>query len=381
MGSISSGQLQPSARGVAERHLGMSLEGTQLRTDQEAQANASREGALAVTQGSTISFAAGQFAPATQAGRALIGHELTHAAQQKAHSTQATQCKLVMQTALGKTPTAAAREYFDILGLKPALYRSVSPTDDSVVVETTDQARPSLIIEHEIVWALARSDKRYTATPSQLRQEIVERRGIARTASRLKGLRFGSLAQTGQPDGILLNTTFWRAELNRRTGTVTLKSKTDNDVTPSKAIEDFEKNTSLYALECFSSVAFIQLLAMRRRMSPDRFNAKMDGQIRILFTATGAVSGSNEEVGLEEIDIGSEDAEHELVPGDQTNWKSPTFNENIIYLGDGKYFAHPIGIVTGKQAFAAAYSGAIPNVAEFKLAQYRYRWAHWSSGQ
>lgn len=49
---------------------------------QDAQAEA--VGALAFTRGPHIHFAAGKYAPHTQAGRQLIGHELTHVVQQRA---------------------------------------------------------------------------------------------------------------------------------------------------------------------------------------------------------------------------------------------------------------------------------------------------------
>lgn len=49
---------------------------------QDAQANAAS--AQAFTQGPHIHFAAGKYVPDTQAGRQLIGHELTHVVQQRA---------------------------------------------------------------------------------------------------------------------------------------------------------------------------------------------------------------------------------------------------------------------------------------------------------
>lgn len=51
---------------------------------------ASDIGALAYTQGDTITFAPGQFQPNTQSGRALIGHELTHVKQQRDGRVQPT---------------------------------------------------------------------------------------------------------------------------------------------------------------------------------------------------------------------------------------------------------------------------------------------------
>lgn len=50
---------------------------------------ASAVGALAYTQGNDVHFAPGQFKPDTKSGQELIGHELTHVAQQRAGKVQA----------------------------------------------------------------------------------------------------------------------------------------------------------------------------------------------------------------------------------------------------------------------------------------------------
>jgi hypothetical protein len=80
----SAAPLEGDARSIAERHLGMSLAGTALHSDADANQRAARLGALAVTEGSTVSFGAGQFSLSSQRGRNLVGHELTHVAQHRA---------------------------------------------------------------------------------------------------------------------------------------------------------------------------------------------------------------------------------------------------------------------------------------------------------
>jgi hypothetical protein len=68
------GTISDPARTVAERHLGVDLQGAELRADHDANRHASTLGALAVTEGSRVSFAKGKLAPNTPEGRTLIGH-------------------------------------------------------------------------------------------------------------------------------------------------------------------------------------------------------------------------------------------------------------------------------------------------------------------
>lgn len=78
------GEISDVVRDVAQTHLGVDMRGTQLRTGSEARAVARRERALAVAEGSTVRFARGRLDMSTRRGRALLGHELVHVAQQRA---------------------------------------------------------------------------------------------------------------------------------------------------------------------------------------------------------------------------------------------------------------------------------------------------------
>jgi outer membrane protein OmpA-like peptidoglycan-associated protein len=91
VGNVSAGKLQGGVRRIAERHLGVGLADVELRTDQAAQAKAVNAQAQAMTEGNVISFAPGRLSTSTAASRALIGHELTHAAQQRVHRINAPQ--------------------------------------------------------------------------------------------------------------------------------------------------------------------------------------------------------------------------------------------------------------------------------------------------
>jgi hypothetical protein len=89
--AVGAGPLPGDIRAAAEKHLGVGLPDVRLQAGQEGHAKARGEGALAVTEGSTISFGAGQLSTATHRGRALLGHELTHVAQQAATGSPTTQ--------------------------------------------------------------------------------------------------------------------------------------------------------------------------------------------------------------------------------------------------------------------------------------------------
>lgn len=85
--------LSPTFRRSAERTLGTNLGGVELHRDAAAASKAEQHGALAVTEGNQIHFARGTFNPRTPEGRRLIGHEVTHAAQQRAHGVTIKQAK------------------------------------------------------------------------------------------------------------------------------------------------------------------------------------------------------------------------------------------------------------------------------------------------
>ncbi len=85
-GPIGAGPLPAPARAAAERHVGVSLEGTRLIGGAAGHERASAARALAVTEGTDVAFRGGRIDSASSAGRALIGHELTHVAQQRAHA-------------------------------------------------------------------------------------------------------------------------------------------------------------------------------------------------------------------------------------------------------------------------------------------------------
>jgi hypothetical protein len=76
--------LQPELRRDMEQKFAYDFSGVQVHTGEAAERSARDVSAKAYTVGNHIVFGAGQFAPATQDGRRLLAHELTHVVQQGA---------------------------------------------------------------------------------------------------------------------------------------------------------------------------------------------------------------------------------------------------------------------------------------------------------
>lgn len=72
---------------AANRLHGFDFSGVRIHADTRAVESARRMNARAYTVGHDIVFGAGQYAPATEAGRRLIAHELTHVLQQRGLSS------------------------------------------------------------------------------------------------------------------------------------------------------------------------------------------------------------------------------------------------------------------------------------------------------
>lgn len=73
--------LPPDVRQPMERFFGRDFGQVSLHTQPEAAASARQLGARAFTQGARVVFGAGEFAPQTSAGQALLVHELAHVVQ------------------------------------------------------------------------------------------------------------------------------------------------------------------------------------------------------------------------------------------------------------------------------------------------------------
>ncbi len=84
VGSLNSGgqALSPEARSFYEPRFGYDFSNVKIHVDSVAAKSAQSINALAYTSGNNIVFNSGQYAPNTESGKRLLGHELTHVVQQ-----------------------------------------------------------------------------------------------------------------------------------------------------------------------------------------------------------------------------------------------------------------------------------------------------------
>lgn len=81
--------LDAESRAFMEPRFGHDFSNVRIHTDTRAAQSARAVHALAYTVGRNVVFGSGQYRPETMAGRELLAHELTHVAQQSAHSSLA----------------------------------------------------------------------------------------------------------------------------------------------------------------------------------------------------------------------------------------------------------------------------------------------------
>ncbi|UQZ59533.1 protein-glutamine gamma-glutamyltransferase [Bacillus subtilis] len=132
------------------------------------------------------------------------------------------------------------------------------------------------------------------------------------------------------------NTTYWRVSPE---GALELKYR----MPPSKAIRDIAENGPFYAFECATAIVIIYYLALIDTIGEEKFNASFD---RIILY----------DWHYEKLPIYTETGHHFFL-GDCLYFKNPEFDpqkaqwrgENVILLGEDKYFAHGLGILNGQQ--------------------------------
>ncbi|RME71306.1 MAG: hypothetical protein D6776_10440 [Planctomycetota bacterium] len=132
-------------------------------------------------------------------------------------------------------------------------------------------------------------------------------------------------------------------------------------VPPSVAIEDIFKNTDMYAFECATALTIIRYKAILDLIGPEDFDRafadlrvgpwETEDDAKRLWKIEGSGARGEERPATE--------AEKKLVkPGEYTyfrNWdvSKEAFEggwqgENVLYLGDGLYYGHPFGVVSGE---------------------------------
>jgi hypothetical protein len=100
--------LDAATRAFMEPRFGQDFSGVRVHTDEKAAESATAVQAKAYTVGRNVVFGAGLFAPGTQSGQRLLGHELVHVVQQQG-ATERPSARLVA----GESGSAAERQAED----------------------------------------------------------------------------------------------------------------------------------------------------------------------------------------------------------------------------------------------------------------------------
>lgn len=121
----SSGQpLDTNTRVFMESRLGHDFSQVRIHTNEKAAESAQAVNALAYTVGRNVVFGTGQYAPATDAGRRLLAHELTHVVQQ-GHSA------VGQVTAVSQPSNPREREAADVAERFTRMPAAVSEDEDA----------------------------------------------------------------------------------------------------------------------------------------------------------------------------------------------------------------------------------------------------------
>ncbi|HEY3495290.1 MAG TPA: DUF4157 domain-containing protein [Polyangiaceae bacterium] len=156
---MTSGELGPATRDVAERYLGVSLEGTLLRGGVSGAAKARAHSALAVAEGNEVSFEENQLS-GRLVGRNLVGHELTHVAQQRARGQSFAQAS-ELSAQLNHTWRMLKRKgliFDELRSIRPGRHKDDADTKkwlaDTFGTQTDDFWLASQLLQHgpEPLW-------------------------------------------------------------------------------------------------------------------------------------------------------------------------------------------------------------------------------------
>lgn len=138
--------LDSSTRAFFESRFNESFDHVRVHTGPETSRSARLLGARAFTYGSDICFGANAYAPGTESGRRLLGHELAHVSQQSGGGGGLTQVVTGVQLArslddwLQGSPDISQMEYTDLLAdideIRQYLQRQTTSSEESVQLES-----------------------------------------------------------------------------------------------------------------------------------------------------------------------------------------------------------------------------------------------------
>ena len=201
--------LDSATSAFMESRFGHDFSQVRVHTDSYAARSAKAIDARAYTVGRNIVFGAGQFQPATQRGRKLLAHELTHVVQQRRLPVPVARHLGVVGNFHERQPSAVGDALMrggDIAGLlgsgsgpAPSLQRDTpqagAPSPAQPTTASTPASRPLDYDRATLPRPLPLPPKGYTAADvTKLLSDIIKSGKIAGFA--LKGVRSGSDAET-----------------------------------------------------------------------------------------------------------------------------------------------------------------------------------------
>ncbi|MGI6168519.1 MAG: protein-glutamine gamma-glutamyltransferase [Christensenellales bacterium] len=193
---------------------------------------------------------------------------------------------------------------------------------------------PEQSVEREILNILLDSPQTYSYdSHEQLEFELTLRREIVAASKELSASRLAFRVFRES----FCNPAYWR---RTNDGGFTLQP----GVSPSAAIQDIFQNSNLYGTECATAMMIVYFGALAKVYGPSRFDR--------LFPQIVLMNWSSIPPLLQE--VGWMRKANDYLPADRRYIKNPDVNpatpylqgENLIDLGNGRYYGHGMGIQT-----------------------------------
>ena len=208
--------------------------------------------------------------------------------------------------------------------------------DNNIVKKGTDFGYGNFTIQGKVLSIMIKSRKRYKyESIKQLKFDIDLKNAIVESAKELNDsdVEFKTFYKSR------CNSKFWT---KNRDGGFSLKENTSSY----DAINDIFKNSSKYGTECATAMIIVYYRALTKLMDKEVFD--------FLYTDIELMNWKSVD---EKLCVDYYEEAIDFMPGDCIYFKNPDVNpktpewqgENTIDLGDGNYFGHGIGIMSGEK--------------------------------
>lgn len=367
--------LSSNARSFFEPRFGNNLSKVRIHSGKDTANIASQINARAFSLGENIIFGEGQYSPSTFEGRRLLAHELVHVIQQNGLAKKIPAEGMIQRKVfITHTSESNATKFFILHQIKDFFPKRVGKNTFELKIHGKRPGPGEL--DQEIWWSLANSkSSNIKGSLEQLNRHVNNIKKLVNSAWTLikKGAEgdspkypeFGSLQKNiRKKGGIRFHWLHWRVakeyiQLSGRRGVVS-DIVVESKGSPSAAIEDIWKNPKEYAYECLASVQLMQLRGYLKKVGENEFDKRFRNGITLRYSVRRGASNSGlkklKKAGLKTIDLSGTDMYEKLVPGDMcfleflnSYRRSLGYGQNMIYVGGGRYYSHPLGIKYIKQ--------------------------------